>query len=224
MKNALRRKETSESLARSIHPTLLTEHQSLPVLWRAFTRAAPELDLEVSLKPHPKILLRALHLLLAKPSLLQGFPHGRMLLPAFLQGTPSQVGMATDQDSNSWVLWHDTLCLCLGQAWEKKAGPWGSGESWFVKSSGLNPCCGISHFCVGSSHGRTLLLTFRQKSTILGRPEMIRSGKLRYRWLNSLVLTHTGSLGQGTTTSLTLGQAWWDLLSNLDYLKGTENF
>ena len=34
----------------------------------------------------------------------------------------------------------------------------------------------------GSPHGMTLLLTFRQKSAILGGPEMIGSTKLRYGW------------------------------------------
>lgn len=43
------------------------------------------------LKPHLKVLWCAPHLPLAKPSLLQGFPQGRMLLSAFLQGTLSQM-------------------------------------------------------------------------------------------------------------------------------------
>ncbi|PKU40625.1 hypothetical protein llap_9071 [Limosa lapponica baueri] len=86
-------------------------------------------DLDASLELHPKILLCALHLLLAKPSLFQGFPHGRMLLLAFLQRRPSQLGMATDQNSSSWALQHDTLRLCSEQAMKKKAGPLGSGES-----------------------------------------------------------------------------------------------
>lgn len=103
-----------------------TEHPPRPAHWtpvppsavksiyQGCPRAGP--GSQPVLKPHPKILLCALHLLLAEPSLLEGFPYVGMLLPAFLQGTPSQVGMATDQDSSIWVLWCDTLCLCLAQA------------------------------------------------------------------------------------------------------------
>lgn len=123
MKNALRRKETSESLAQSIHPALLTEHLSLPVneehlpglpqswTWKSACPQTPPQDPPVCSPPAPGQAFSS-----------SGLPTRQ---DAAVCTSPGNTFPGEDQDSSSWVVWPDIFLLCSEEALEKKAGPGG---------------------------------------------------------------------------------------------------